>query len=244
METLSVHWITTAVMIGSAVLLPVMTFFTYTSSGASAKKAGTISAGVAVWAAFMFLVIGYWQSDLGTTTRWVLTLLNLAWPTALVFWFRDFFVGDGLSLKWLTFVQSTRLMGGLFIVENFRDNTGLEFAYASGIGDIAAGVIAVTILVQLLTGGKPNKAVLYFLIAFGVADFVMAYSLSMLSTDGLGIQAFAEDGTHLVNVYPLGILPWLLVPFAMAYHGLMFLTVRQQREHIVDSEVELVNSRR
>lgn len=242
MDVLSTHITTTLVMLGSIFLLPLFAYLTYKSSGASQRKSLSIAAGVAVWSAIMFGVVRYWQTDLTPLTIWGITLFNLIWPSVLIFKYRDFFVGDGLSLPWLTFVQATRFMGGLFIVENFRNNAGTVFAYTSGIGDIIAAVIAMTILVLIFTGGKPNKSVMYFLIIFGVLDFIAAYSLSFLSTEGTGLQSLAMSETHMVNVYPLGILPFLLVPFAMAYHWLMFLTIKDKKEHKVDKKVQLVSS--
>ena len=121
-------------------------------------------------------------------------------------------------------------MGTLFILENIRGFTGTTFAYVSGFGDFMAAVIALTILVQIFTGGKPTKGVYYFLIVFGLLDFVVAYSLSISSSPGVALQTMAFGENHSMNLYPLAFLPYFLVPFATAYHVMMYLTIRRSSE--------------
>ena len=228
METVSAHPITYFVFVGSSFLVPLLAFGTYRLSGASTKKSLGIATVVALWGIIMFLFMRYWQFSIDSPLAvWFIVIINLIWPSALVIVFRDFFVGDGLSLKWLTLVQATRFMGGLFILENLRGFTGTVFAYTGGFGDVIAAVIALTILLQLLTGDRPNNFTFYFLIAFGTIDFFVAYTLSILSSDGIPFQVLALDETHLMNLYPLALIPYFLVPFAMAYHVLMYLTIKR-----------------
>ncbi len=228
MESVTTHSITSLVLIGSSLLVPFIAFGTYRGSGASLKKSIAISLIIALWGAIMYFFSTSWQFELGNPNlAWVMVILNLIWPSALVFAFRDFFIGDGLSLKWLTLTQATRFMGTLFILENIRGFTGTLFAYVSGFGDFMAAVIALTILVQTFTGGKPTKGVYYFLIIFGLLDFVVAYSLSISSSPGVAIQSIAFGENHSMNLFPLALLPYFLVPFATAYHFMMYLTIKR-----------------
>lgn len=231
MEKVDAHSITSMVLIGSSVLVPLIAFGTYKASGASMKKAITISSIIAVWGVLMYFFSMSWQFELGNPNfAWLIVILNLLWPSVLVITFKDYFIGDGLSLKWLTITQSTRFMGTLFILENLRGFTGTAFAYVSGFGDFMAAVIALTILVQIFTGGKPTKGVYYFLIVFGLLDFVVAYSLSISSSPGVAIQSIAFGENHSMNLYPLALLPYFLVPFATAYHFMMYLTLKRNPE--------------
>ncbi|MEM7033891.1 MAG: hypothetical protein AAF629_30395 [Chloroflexota bacterium] len=228
MEIVPAHPITSLTFIGSSFLVPLLVFGTYRSSGASTQKSLGIAAAVTLWGIIMFFFMRYWQFSFESPLAiWGIVIINLIWPSVLVIVFREFFVGDGLSLKWLALIQATRFMGGLFILENIRGFTGTTFAYTGGFGDVIAAVIALTILLQLLTGGHPNKFIYYFLIAFGVADFFLAYTLSFLSSDGIPLQSLALDEAHLMNLYPLALIPHFLVPFAMAYHWLMYFTVKR-----------------
>lgn len=228
MQTVPAHTLSYFILIGSSVLVPFIALGTYLASGASLKKSLGISIGIAIWGLIMYLFCTDWQFRIGNPlTVWAIVIFNVIWPSIIVSLYRDFFVGSGLSLKWLTFTQATRFMGTLFILENFLGHTGTMFAYVSGFGDFMAAVIAVTILVQLFTGGQPNKATYYFLIIFGLLDFVVAYSLSFFSSS-TSLQLLAIQEQHLMGLYPLAMLPYFLVPFATAYHILMHLSLKQQ----------------
>ena len=136
MQVIEAHSITSMVLIGSSILVPFIALGTYKASGASTKKSIAIAAVIAVWGIVMYYFSVDWQFRLGNPDlAWVVVIANLILPTALVFMFKKFFIGDGLSLKWLTFTQSTRFMGTLFILENIRGFTGTTFAYVSGFGD-------------------------------------------------------------------------------------------------------------
>ena len=143
--------------------------------------------------------------------------------------FRDVFVGDGLSLAWLTLPQAFRFMGTLFILENTLGHTGTVFAYTAGFGDFAAAIIATVILLQIWAGETLGRGIFYGLVVFGTLDFLVAYSLSFLSTEGVALHLLAHDEAHLMTYLPLALLPFFLVPFARACHTLMYLTLRGPR---------------
>ena len=229
----SAHFLSHAVLSSSSVAVPVLAFFIYSFSGASTAKSASIAAGTAVWGIFCFLFMTKWQYALpGPLAAWFFVLLNLIWPAALVAWKRDYFVGtaqqQGLSMEMLTLVQATRFVGTLFIWENTRGATGTVFAYTAGFGDFMAAVIGVVILIQLLSGGTVTNAVYYFLIGFGIFDFEIAVSLSMLSTNGIPFQITQE--THLMTQYPLALLPYYLGPFATAAHMAMLLSLKEEKK--------------
>ena len=117
-------------------------------------------------------------------------------------------------------------MGTLFILENYLGHTGTVFAYTAGFGDFAAAVIATVLLVQLLAGETPGKVMFYVLVVFGTLDFLVAYVLSFMSTKGVALNVLAVSENHFMTLLPLALLPYFLVPFAMAYHTMMFLTLR------------------
>lgn len=228
METVPAHILSSLVLIGGSLVVPLLALGTYMGSGASMRKSVSIAVGVAIWAAIVVFFAGYWQFSIqNPTVVWLIVISNFVLPSLLILVFRDFFVGDGLSLAWLTLPQAFRYMGTLFILENFLGHTGTVFAYTAGFGDFAAAITATMILLQLWNGEKPGKLVFYVLVVFGTIDFLVAYSLSFMSTEGVVANVLAIDETHLMTRLPLALLPYLLVPFAMAYHTMMFLTLRK-----------------
>ena len=229
MEIVPAHVLTSLVLTGGSLVVPLIALGTYLGSGASTAKAVGIAVGIAVWGMIVFGFARYGQFGIeNTTTVWIVVIANFIFPSMIVLMFREFFVGEGLSLAWLTLPQAFRYMGTLFILENSLGHTGTAFAYTAGFGDFAAAVIATVILFQILTGDRPGKPVFYVLVVFGTLDFLAAYTLSFLSTEGVPLNTLAEGESHLMALLPLALLPFYLVPFAMAYHTLMFLTLKKQ----------------
>lgn len=227
METAPTHVLSSLVLIGGSLAVPLIALGTYLASGASRAKATGISVGIAAWGIVVFLLARDWQFGIENPNLvWAIVIANFIFPSLLVAVFRDFFVGDGLSLAWLTLPQAFRYMGTLFILENFAGHTGTVFAYTAGAGDFAAAIIATLLLVQMWVGETPSKLTFYILVVFGTLDFLVAYSLSFMSTQGTALNILAVDEAHLMTLLPLALLPYFLVPFAMAYHTMMFLTLR------------------
>lgn len=227
MEIVPAHFLSSLVLIGGSLVVPLLALGTYLGSGATTRKSICIALGVAVWGIVVYLFARYWQFSIESPTIvWAIVIANFIVPSAIVLVFRDFFVGDGLSLAWLTLPQAFRYMGTLFILENSLGHTGTVFAYTAGFGDFAAAIIATVLLVQLLAGETPGKLMFYVLVAFGTLDFLVAYSLSFMSTDGVALNIPALGENHLMTLLPLALLPYFLVPFAMAFHVIMFLTLR------------------
>ncbi|MEM8541871.1 MAG: hypothetical protein AAGF25_13030 [Pseudomonadota bacterium] len=227
MEIVPAHLLSSLVLYGGSLVVPLLAFGTYLGSGATFKKSLNIALGVAAWGSVVFLFARYWQFSIADPTIvWIIVIANFLLPSILVVKFRNYFIGDGLSLAWLTLPQAFRYMGTLFILENLLGHTGTIFAYTAGFGDFAAAVIASTILIILLTGGRPGKFIFYVLVIFGTLDFLVAYSLSFLSSKNVALHLIAVDENHLMTLLPLALLPYFLVPFAMAYHTMMFLTLK------------------
>ncbi len=227
METVPAHFLSSLVLVGGSSVVPFLALGTYLGSGATVRKSIGIALGVAIWGIVVFLFVRHWQFGVDDPmVVWAIVITNFILPSVIVAVFRRFFVGDGLSLAWLTLPQAFRYMGTLFILENTLGHTGAVFAFTAGFGDFAAAIIATVLLVQLLAGETPGKLMFYVLVVFGTLDFLVAYSLSFMSTEGVALNILALNEDHLMTLFPLAMLPYFLVPFAMAYHTLMFLTLR------------------
>jgi hypothetical protein len=225
------HPITYFVVLTTYLLVPALIFGTYYFSNQGGKKASMIAAGATVWAVIMWYFCLYGQSSLGEILVTLILVANLIWPSLSVFVFRDYFVGEGLSMYWLTGIQVFRNIGALFLLENARGLVGTTFAYFAGIGDVIVGMTAVYILYLMFRGESVSNRWYFFLIFIGVIDFISAVTFGTLSSP-LPIQMFAFDESHLVSQYPLGLIPFLLVPLALSFHMLMFLTLLRKKRSI------------
>jgi hypothetical protein len=225
------HPITYFVVLTTFLLVPALAFGTYYFSGQGGKKASMIAAGTTVWAVIMWYFCLYGQSSLGEVPVTLILVANLIWPSLMIFIFRDYFVGEGLNMYLLTGIQVFRNIGALFLLENARGLVGTTFAYFAGIGDVIVGMTAVYILFLMFRGESVSNRWYFFLIFIGVIDFISAVTFGTLSSP-LPIQMFAFNESHLVSQYPLGLIPFLLVPLALSFHMLMFLTLLRKKRSI------------
>jgi hypothetical protein len=222
------HPLTTAIVLGTFLLVPVLVFCTYYFSRRGMRTSLCLAAGASVWALVMLWICMYGQTLLSPLQVLPVLVVNLAWPPVGIYIYREFFVGEGLNMQWLTGIQLFRNIGALFILENTRGTVGTMFAYVAGIGDVIVGMTAAGILLWTLLGKKVSKGWYYFLICIGVADFISAYTFGTLSSS-VPFQLFAFGEQHDVLQFPLGLIPFILVPLAMSYHMLMYLTLRRVR---------------
>lgn len=222
------HPFTDFVVLGTFLLVPILVFCTYYFSRQSLHKSLAITTGVSLWASVMWYFCLYGQTSLNEIQVSLILIGNLIWPSVFIVLFRDFFVGEGLNMYWLTGIQVFRNIGALFLLENARGLVGTTFAYFAGIGDVIVGMLAVYILALMLQGKSVSNKWYMGLIFIGVLDFISAFSFGTLSSP-LPIQMFAFNENHYVSQYPLGLIPFLLVPLAMSYHTLMYLTLKRAK---------------
>lgn len=223
--------ITSYGVILGCIITPFLIFALFEKSGATTMKSFVIALSVALYGIFMYFFSTQLQflpfipgGALGISA---VLAINLWVPTLVVFRFKNFFLGDGLSYTWLLVPHTFRLVGLLFLIESYNGQIGTVFALSAGSGDVMSAMIAITLLVVLLSGGAvPNFAYRAF-IAFGIFDFLLAFGLGALSAT-TPIQLFALDQTHRVTEFPIGMVPFFLVPIAMALHWLMALNLRMQ----------------
>ena len=127
-------------------------------------------------------------------------------------------------------LQIFRAIGGIFLIEMVIGNQPGIFAYPAGVGDIIVALIAVTILINY-KGEKmvPGYPVL-FLIGIGMVDFVSAFFFGFTSSPN-PFQLFHPDVTNQILLFPTGMIPLFLVPYAIFFHTLSFLNYRIHDRH-------------
>lgn len=143
-------------------------------------------------------------------------------PSAYIYKNRADF--SGLDQKPLIGLQIFRLIGALFILEMARGHIPPSFALSAGIGDILVGILAAFLF--LFYEMIPRKGAL-ILICLGILDFVMAFSFGFLSLPG-PFQVFAVDFDNQVNLFPTGMIPIFLVPYALVFHVLSFINLPRE----------------
>jgi len=143
----------------------------------------------------------------------------------LVYAFRWALVGKGLSQYMLIRLQVLRSIGWVFVLEHWRGNLPGVFAHPAGWGDLLVGIIALTVLIRCRNQEIPNGAVI-LLFTVGITDFVSAFFFGFTSSAS-PIQLFAFDQPNQVQLYPTGLIPVFLVPYAVIFH-ILSLTEMQR----------------
>ena len=194
----------------------------YVFSGASPKKGLQIGAAFLIWGSFMVWVcLSQIPGKLGLGGN---LIVPLAWilPSIILYWQRSWFLSQELSQKWLVGLQLFRVIGGVFLIEMVRGHIPGVFAYPAGIGDILVGATALGVLLAYTKRGRIPGAFIIFVIALGIADFLSAFFFGFTSTQG-PFQLFFPAIPNRLIIFPTGMIPLFLVPYAIFFHVLSLL---------------------
>jgi hypothetical protein len=147
-----------------------------------------------------------------------------AWavPATLVWLNRSYF--KGMDAKRVLFLQVFRLIGALFLVEMARGFIPGSFALPAGVGDVVVGLTTVALVrmyAYIPTGG------LRLVLALGILDFTSALFFGFTSQPGPA-QLFAVGFNNMANIFPTGIIPFFLVPYAIVFHVLSYITLQER----------------
>lgn len=217
----------TVVVIAAALLVtPIYALGTYTFSGASKRKGLRIGAAWLVFGALMFWVcLADLPRRLGLPGN---LIVPIAWvlPSLILYWMRDWFVDRWLCQKWLIGLQLFRAIGGVFLIEMARGNIPGIFAYPAGLGDLAVAAIAAVVLIRYWNAKPFPAGAVYLVIAAGVLDFLSALFFGFGSSE-TPVQLFVPDVPNNLIVFPTGLIPLFLVPYAIFFHMLSWLSYRK-----------------
>jgi len=219
---LEAHVLTVFIVVGSIMVTPFYVLATYVFSGASSKKGFQIGTAFLVWGAFMFWVC---LSDLPRRLGLAGNLIvPMSWilPSLILFWKRDWFLSQRLSQKWLIGLQLFRVIGGVFLIEMVLGHIPGIFAYPAGLGDILVGIVALIVLLAYRETNHVPRAVIFVVFGLGVADFVSAFFFGITSSAG-PLQIFHPAITNNLILFPTGMIPLFLVPYAIFFHTLSML---------------------
>ena len=221
-DMLSAHILTVVIVVGSVMVTPFYILAVYVFSGASARKGLQIGTAFLIWGAFMFWVC--LRQIPGTSGPAGNLIVPLAWvlPSAVLYWRRDWFLSQQLSQRWLVGLQLFRVIGGVFLIEMLRENIPGIFAYPAGIGDIIVGLAALGVLLVVERGERIPGRYLLLIIAIGMADFLSAFFFGFTSSPG-PLQLFFPDVPNRLIMFPTGMIPLFLVPYAIFFHMLSLL---------------------
>lgn len=221
-KMLDAHVLTVIIIVGTIMMTPLYILAVYVFSGASPKKGMQIGSAFVLLGALMFWVC------LSDTPRRLAPLgsliVPLSWllPSLILYWKRNWFLSQELSQNWLIGLQLFRVIGGVFLIEMILGHIPGIFAYPAGLGDILVGLVALGVLLAYRRSERIPKAGIFFVIGLGIADFLSAFFFSFTSSAG-PLQLFYPAVTNNVVLFPTGMIPLFLVPYAIFFHTLSLL---------------------
>jgi hypothetical protein len=221
-EIMDAHAVTMIIIVGAIMVTPIYVFATYVFSGAAQTKGMQISIGFLVFGSLMFWVcLSDVPRRLGLFGNLIVPLCWIL-PSLILYLRRNWFLSQKLSQKWLVGLQLFRVIGGVFLIEMALGNIPGIFAYPAGIGDIVVALVALTVLLRFRCMPRiPGNAVC-IVIVLGVLDFLSAFFFGFTSSE-TPLQLFFPTVPNKVVVFPTGMIPLFLVPYAIFFHTLSAL---------------------
>jgi len=220
-KLLDAHVLTVILIVGSIMLTPFYILGVYVFSGASPKKGMQIGSAFLLWGSFMFWVC---LSDIRKEFALGSLVIPLSWllPSLILYWKRNWFLSQHLSQNWLIGLQLFRVVGAVFLIEMILGHLPGIFAYPAGLGDILVGLVALGVLLAYRKSERIPKAGIFLVIGLGIADFLSAFFFGFTSSEG-PLQLFYPAVTNNVRLFPTGMIPLFLVPYAIFFHTLSML---------------------
>jgi hypothetical protein len=226
------HPLTVIVIIAAFLVTPIYALATYTFSGASKRKGLRVGAAWLVVGAFMFWVcIADVPRRMGLLGNLIVPVMWIT-PSLVLFIWRDWFVDRWLCQKWLIGLQLFRAIGGVFLIEMVRGNIPGIFAYPAGVGDLLVALVAAIVLVKYWKAKHIPGGAVALVIVLGVADFLSAFLFGFGSSE-TPVQLFFPEVPNNVIVFPTGLIPLFLVPYAIFFHvlsGLSYVRHEHRRQ--------------
>lgn len=226
-DVMNAHPITLVVVMSAVLVTPFYVLCTYVFSGASARKGALIGAGFLTWGAVMtWVCLSGTVQTMGPLGRLVVPVCWVAPSLILILW-RDWFLSEALSQRWLIGLQVWRVIGGVFLIEMAGNNIPGVFAYPAGLGDILVGLLAAAVLIAYRARPEIPRIAVLLVLGLGVVDFLSAFFFGFTSSEGPQ-QLFFPEVVNNSLMFPTGMIPLFLVPYAIFFHTLSFLTLRQR----------------
>ena len=217
------HPLTFIAIMAAFLVTPIYALATYTFSGASKRKGLRVGAAWLALGAFMFWVcIADLPRRLGLPGNLIVPVMWIT-PSLILFIWRDWFVDRWLCQKWLIGLQLFRAIGGVFLLEMARGNIPGIFASPAGIGDLLVAFVAAAVLLKYWNAKRFPGGAVALVIILGTADFLSAFIFGFGSSE-TPVQIFFPEVPNNVIVFPTGMIPLFLVPYAVFFHVLSGLS--------------------
>lgn len=135
---------------------------------------------------------------------------------------------DAMPTTWLVALQLYRILGSQWLAYWLRGLLPGLWALPAGAGDVLTGLFAVPAAIALATGTAEGRRAAILWNIFGIADFVVAITLGILTSPG-PFQLIVLDGPSIgLDGYPNVLTPAFVVPSSILLHVLSLRQLRRR----------------
>ncbi len=237
---LEAHPLTNFIVVAAMLVTPFYLFATFVFSDASPKKGAILGSVALVIGAGMFLVcLTALPGKLGLPGNLIIPAVWIL-PSVALLLGRNWVLSDPLSSQWIIGLQIWRAIGAVFLIELARGNLPGIFAYPAGVGDVLVAAVALIVLIRYRSSEQIPAGAIHLVGVLGVLDFVSAFFFGFFSS-ATPLQLFSHENPNQVSLFPTGLIPLFLVPYAIFFHTLAWLNLAK---HAKQSNSQQVGMRR
>lgn len=226
-QMLDVHPATLVIVMAAFLVTPFYLLATYVFSGASARKGFILGCVFLLWGSMMaWFCMANVINRVGTPLGNLFLPLFWILPSLGLYAARDWVLVEPLSQRWLIGLQLFRAIGAVFLIEMARGNLPGVFALPAGIGDLLVAAFAAAVLWKYRNADDIPVPAILVVAVLGAIDFISAFFFGFTSSAGPQ-QIFFPEVPNDTLLFPTGLIPLFLVPYAIFFHTLSILNLRR-----------------
>jgi hypothetical protein len=131
------------------------------------------------------------------------------------------------DLTYIVGLQSFRVIGIVFLFVWALGHLPAVFALVAGLGDIAVGIAALSVIIAVERQSPGWQARVKTLTIFGILDFVAAFSAAVLTGAGRPLQFADQPLPVALQAWPMGMVPGFVVPLFIILHLMAWQRLRR-----------------
>lgn len=135
---------------------------------------------------------------------------------------------DAMPTTWLVALQLYRIVGAQWLAYWLLGQLPGLWALPAGTGDVLTGLFAVPAATALASGTAQGRKAAILWNIFGLADFVVAITLGLITTPGPFQLIVPESPSVGLDGYPNVLTPAFVVPSSILLHALSLRQLRRR----------------
>jgi hypothetical protein len=136
---------------------------------------------------------------------------------------------DAMPASWLVALQVYRVFGSWFLAAWLRGVAPEVLALPAGTGDVLTGLFAVPAAIAVATGTAQGRRAAMIWNIFGLADFVVAIAMGMVTTPSRFQLIVPNLPSFNAGAYPEVLTPAFVVPSSILLHALSLRQLWRRR---------------